>query len=210
MTLATPGMRAVADTLLLFIYSFNIYLIFIFFFATCVCGPSTKTTRDKGPHIGWLNWNMTHIQTLDSVNMADFTIGCLSAQSRFSNKKTFVFQFGEHRINFWTNRKSSAVTGDQILSLLQSSECNTYHKSEYLHQWMKKRFIFTHNYEQTHVHIRGYEVDPFLFCCKLFSMKKRLILHKCISSWFVLMVTCLWNRMDVCPLRSITCCSFTF
>lgn len=55
MTLATPGMRAVADTLLLFIYSFNIYLIFIFFFATCVCGPLTKTTRDKGPHIGWLN-----------------------------------------------------------------------------------------------------------------------------------------------------------
>lgn len=37
MTLATPGMRAVADTLLLFIYSFNIYLIFIFFFCdVCV------------------------------------------------------------------------------------------------------------------------------------------------------------------------------
>lgn len=37
MTLATPGMRAVVDTLLLFIYSFNIYLIFIFFFLRRVC-----------------------------------------------------------------------------------------------------------------------------------------------------------------------------
>lgn len=123
--------------------NFNIYLIWSFFFCDVCVWSFDKDTRDKGPHIGWLNCNMTHIQTLDSVNMADFTIGCLSAQSRCSDKKTFVFQFGEHCINFWT----SAVTGDQILSLLQSSECNTYHKSEYLHQWMKKRLIFTHNYE---------------------------------------------------------------
>lgn len=141
MTLATPGMRAVADTLLLFIYSFNIYLIFIFFFATCVCGPSTKTTRDKGPHIGWLNWNMTHIQTLDSVNMADFTIGCLSAQSRFSNKKTFVFQFSEHRINFWTNRNlRQSLVIKFCLFYNHQSVILTIRVNTYISEWRKDSY----------------------------------------------------------------------
>lgn len=144
MTLATPGMRAVADTLLLFIYCFNIYLIWFDFLRRV--WSFDKDTRDKGPHIGWLNWSMTHIQTLDSVNMADFTIGCLSAQSRCSNKKTFVFQFGEHCINFWTNRnlRRSLVI---IFCLFYNHQSVIFTIRVNLHQWIKKWLIFTHNYE---------------------------------------------------------------
>lgn len=141
MTLATPGMRAVADTLLLFIYSFNIYLIFIIFFGGVCVWSFDKDTRDKGPHIGWLNWNMTHIQTLDSVNMADFTIGCLSAQSRCSNKKTFVFQFDEHHINFWTNRNlRRSLVIKFCLFYNHQSVILTIRVNTYISEWRKDSY----------------------------------------------------------------------